>query len=903
MTAIPNELTININTSIPGFQKIKFKPSMLIKDISKDDSTVRFDPLIKYNQSEINEIPENLRTKEFFNKGLFYSLVNHLNQKQIKIAATKEGIKEATRKGYIDNNIRITLNNIFKEGSVIDIGGQSYVIADVQWSSGDWKISTKKVEELDSSRITNPYLKQVVVKDEIISGEKQLQELPPEVVYGNNFTGQKNVVASGVKNITTTPTLGADADADAAKKAAVEDAAKKKAIDEAAKKKAAAEAASPTGTLDPITEPAPIFIKSNKSTYSLIYYFKKNEYYNLFNSVFRDCDDNTKVILQNALSNSVSTKMVMNAQNISKTGYLESVDGLSVVQNTGGGDCFFIAVADAINYYNFYNQNKRIIYNIYGTGRNLFTQKVIRTIVANYVANWSSIDDFLTNVAPVNVADLNKAFSDEINAIKLALRNSGKSDYISPASYIQIANSVYVNGDNFLVKMPTNVPIDIASYESPFKALLKHEVTGYINSSSYWANDITITALCITLKLNVIPIGRKTVVGPRSILNIPYANFSITNDDWNKYMFLYYNQNHYELMTFNKKNGNKITIFERNHLTCPLYLLFLIFGSYYAPIIDADDKNNFTFYRDIMIAFENSLNSPNNSNAKFYNLFMSYFPDNKINSLPPTSATAATATSISPPSIAPTAAAAASTKNLSKPTQLKEFFKKQNALKAAATSGTSAIPPPTSTSTSPATYYTREELKNPAIIAKLNAIKAAGIAKNPATASIPPPPAYKPLPPPPPVPLPLATTSAVPLKSSLKKVRFNVPSGGAPPNNQYYRPMPYGQPPYGYRKPYYYNPNYKLTVIDDNKTNLSYIIDLYMELHPGTTMSEEERKGLKCNSKWNAIRKSYADFVGKPYVIPPLYKKYNNKTLKVSNNPNINNPNINKNNITRKQMQ
>jgi hypothetical protein len=33
-------------------------------------------------------------------------------------------------------------------------------------------------------------------------------------------------------------------------------------------------------------------------------------------------------------------------------------------------------------------------------------------------------------------------------------------------------------------------------------------------------------------------------------------------------------------------------------------------------------------------------------------------------------------------------------------------------------------------------------------------------------------------------------------------------------------------------------------------------------------MSEEEKKGLKCNTKWNAIRKAYADFVGKPYVIP-----------------------------------
>jgi hypothetical protein len=884
MTSVPNELTINIITSIPGFQKIKFKPSMLIKDISKDDTTVRFDPLIKYNQGQISQIPENLRKKSFFDKGLFLSLINQVSLKENKMPNTKEGLKEATRKGFVNNNIKVTLNNIFNEGSVIYIDKNPYVIADVQWSSGDWKISTKKVEAIDSSRITNPYLKQVVVKDEIISGEKELEQLPDEVVYGNNFTGPKNIdsgLASGVKNITTVPSL--DVGADAAKKASVEDAAKKAAIDEAAKKKAAAEAAPPTGTLDPIIEPPPIFIKSNKSTYSLIYYFKKNEYYNLFNAVFKDCDDNTKLILQKALSNSVSTKMVMNAQNISKTGYLESVDGLSVVQNSGGGDCFFIAVADAINYYNFYNQDKRIIYNIYGTGRNLFTQKVIRTIVANYVANWSSIDDFLTNVAPVNTADLNRAFSDEINAIKLALRNSGKSDYISPASYVQIANAVYLNGDNFLVKMPTNVPIDIASYESPFKPLLKQEVTGYINSSNYWANDIAITALCVTLKLNVIPIGRKSVAGSSSILTIPYANFSITNDDWNKYMFLYYNQNHYELMTFNKKNGNKTTIFERKPLLTPLYLLFLIFGSYYAPIIDPDDKNNFTFYRDIMIAFENSMNSPNNSNAKFYNLFMSYFPDNKINSLPPTATTVTAPATIT----APTATSATTTAaTATSATKLKEFLKKQNALKAAATS---AIPPPPPLP--PATYYTREELKNPATIAKLNAIKAAGVAKNPDLSTIPPPPAHKP--PPPPI-------STAPPKSALKKVRFDVSSGGAPPNNQYYRPIPYGQPPYGYGQPYYYNPNYKPTVIDDNKTNLSYIIDVYMELHPGTTMSEEERKGLKCNTKWNAIRKAYADFVGKPYVIPPLYKKYNNKTLKASNDKNIN---INKNNITRKQIQ
>jgi hypothetical protein len=319
-------------------------------------------------------------------------------------------------------------------------------------------------------------------------------------------------------------------------------------------------------------------------------------------------------------------------------------------------------------------------------------------------------------------------------------------------------------------------------------------------------------------------------------------------------------------MTFNKKNGNKTTIFERKPLLTPLYLLFLIFGSYYAPIIDADDKNNFTFYRDIMIAFENSMNSPNNSNAKFYNLFMSYFPDNKINSS--TASIAPKANTVTAHATIPAPTAAATKQDLSNPTKLKEFFKKQNALKAAATSGTSSIPPP-------------PEYK-PQLPANISSPPLPPKNYIPAT--------YNPIHRDPPIP---SITSSAPLKSSLKKVRFDSSSGGAPPNNQYYRPMPYG-----YNQSYYYNPNYKPTVIDDNKTNLSYIIDVYMELHPGTTMSEEERKGLKCNTKWNAIRKAYADFVGKPYVIPPLYKKYNNKTLKASNDKNIN-----KNNITRKQIQ
>ena len=543
--------------------------------------------------------------------------------------------------------------------------------------------------------------------------------------------------------------------------------------------------------------------------------------------------------MQNYLNRITSIKMIIGSQNLSKSAYLESVENLTVIENTGGGDCFFIAVADAINYYNYYNQDKRIIIGMYGKETNLFTQLVLRGIVFNYIINWTGLDDYLTNVVPYTVDDLNNKFATQLNAIKAELRAAGSSDYISPENYLRIANNIYSENENFLVKLPKSVPINISNYESPFTILLKTEIKGYILSNNYWANQIAILAISIKLKLNIVPIGKGKNNNLRTILNIPFANFSTNNDDWNKYLFLYYNDSHYELITFNsatkipnyvdgvrkgdKINLSKTTILERtpaSNLSCPLYLLFLIFGSVYSTITGVDDKNNFTFYRDLMIEFENSMTTPTNNNKKFNDIFIEYFPDNKINLLPPPPP---------PPS-----------------------------------SSASAIPPPPPYSPLPPPHIGGPSTA----VAPLDPASAARALK-------------------------LFKRNASKTYRPKKSVRFS-PSvskkGGAYPNNTYYRP--------NYYNPNYYNPNYKPLVLDDNKTNLSYIIDVYMELHPGTTMSEEERKDLKCNSKWNAIRKSYADFVGKPYVIPPLYKKYNNNTLKVSNNPNIN-----KNNITRKQKQ
>ena len=62
-----------------------------------------------------------------------------------------------------------------------------------------------------------------------------------------------------------------------------------------------------------------------------------------------------------------------------------------------------------------------------------------------------------------------------------------------------------------------------------------------------------------------------------------------------------------------------------------------------------------------------------------------------------------------------------------------------------------------------------------------------------------------------------------------------------------------------------------------DSSKLAYYVTIDMEVHPGTSIKPEEMKTLKCQQKWNAIRKAYAGFVGKPYTIPPVYQTAKSK--------------------------
>ena len=138
---IPNKLQITINTDIPGFQNIKYKPYMSFPNDKSDDS-VQFNPLVKLKPSIIKSLPKDVQIKEFVNKGLFQSLINSHG------LVEKNTLDEAINNGIIDNNIKVTLDTLFPSNSILYINKQPYSIADVQWTKGDWKIEKKVLRKI-----------------------------------------------------------------------------------------------------------------------------------------------------------------------------------------------------------------------------------------------------------------------------------------------------------------------------------------------------------------------------------------------------------------------------------------------------------------------------------------------------------------------------------------------------------------------------------------------------------------------------------------------------------------------------------------------------------------------------------------------------------------------------------
>jgi len=733
---IPNALTITINTSVPGYQTIKYKPNMTLPDIDKELSTIWFDPLVPLNQSVINKVPENIKVVEFFNKGLFRSLINaHGNQKPMTL-------EQAKKNKIIDNNIQVTLNALFPTNGLLYIKGEPYAIADVQWKKGDWKIDRKikNVPEIDASQISDPTTYNIIVKKDIQKGNEQLAKLPIDLIYGANFDAtieepssvdtdniKKNAEEEArLKAATAAARLKAQTEADdrlkaqAAAKAADDKKkeARLKALEDAllsAQTPLAIEngppspegqlaiengppappagqlaiangpPAPPAGQLaiaNSIPAPGPPLVaiedvddssstedgssrveeiqniqmsenykpilKSSKSTNILRSYFGNPKFYSMISMIFKYMTDEQKKFIQDIFKNTTNIDVKGSVNNISAAAYnftLTGVkmvssggtvirkpytDGLRVISNGGGGNCLFMAVADAINYYNYNSViGEKIIHNAYGNGDMIFTPKVLRKIVSTEIIKlFNSNEDFKNDV--LREARINRDILNDIHEESIRDAHVSIGPNLSQSYYNTNMMDIYVGNDNFFV-----IPqVNSSNPNRPFKIIeTPQEIQTYIESSYYWADSKTINILNKKLNLNIIVIKNTD-----DKLEMPYPNIKSTdNNTWNKYLFLYNEENHYELITFDYfiKVGSKFTklkktIFNRGHIIIPpFYIIFLLFSSFYRKL-SPDDQDDvvlfFYFLKAIQHSFTDIMSAPFDKNINnFITNFQNYF--------------------------------------------------------------------------------------------------------------------------------------------------------------------------------------------------------------------------------------------------------------------------------------
>ena len=633
---------------------------MTIPDDDKNE-IVYFNPLIKINKSAINKIPQNTM-KQFFNKGLYDSLLydslslNHSeNLKNISL-------KEAKQKGYIDNNIQLTLETLFKPDNVIYIGKKPYVISNNIFDNTSWKLDIKENVPVNFQRNIAMQYNYNNAYNEL----EQLKQTDPEVIAGSNAPPGPPGPTGPIPG-PTGPIPGPTPPGPTGRNLLLLG----PPLPPSPPLPPGPNGRKPFLPLPPIPPPKPpppsnairlptsqndiidtdIFniIAAGRNepeimrAYFLSYTWILNVIYTLVN---RD----NKLLIQPPLQNGDPPV------NISNNGYYANlVNMLQIIPMPMDGHCFFHSIAYAINSYNSTNLDplKQITYDvnnsgtitIYGLGlpnSPVFTQQVIRRIVIDYYNDNSDKLNEVLAVARDEASELNIKYMDAVNTINPITREIRRDtiESIWNASEKVFLTSHFDDYDDVGDMIPFYV------IENPA------EISAYIMSDKYWASQEIYAIIQQKLHINVITIQQTDTIlsvklTPTSKKLTPISNLSIlphiTNEDdiemgpYNKYMFLRHNGVHYDLVTFRMDNtGAKKTIFETQPQNViiplydlsripPLYILFLIYGQYYSRL-SAEEKTHVTLFSNELNMINASFNLPAGQNSReVVNMFNTLF--------------------------------------------------------------------------------------------------------------------------------------------------------------------------------------------------------------------------------------------------------------------------------------
>jgi hypothetical protein len=171
---IPRELRLLLRTNVPGYGgDISYKPGEMSVGKGCKDNIINFDPLVYLTSNALRRVPPSMRRSQFCNKGEFASLINSLNQTPVSSFAS------AKNKGYIKNNIALTIGTLLPSGSQIELGGKKFTIAAVVAEPDEWRLDAKiKASDLlDRSKFTDPRLYAFAAATDVANAKEELAPL------------------------------------------------------------------------------------------------------------------------------------------------------------------------------------------------------------------------------------------------------------------------------------------------------------------------------------------------------------------------------------------------------------------------------------------------------------------------------------------------------------------------------------------------------------------------------------------------------------------------------------------------------------------------------------------------------------------------------------------------------
>ena len=681
---IPNTLTIFINTRIPGYQKLKFKPSMSIP--TNTSETVYFDPLVKISPGSVSNVPEdanpgkydNLAKSQFFDKGMFQTLVNRNLSSIFK--STKIGlptdtdsakIEKAKEAGIIDNNINVILRTLFRPNSVIYIGKKPYTIYSYHWERGDWKIDTKMLSPF--TQPTSIYNRGQTIN--VFAGpspnysagryqlaQTELKQLSNKATEGDNFDPDKykttppgaigNGSASpplplpGPDPVPSAPLLlGAPPAVAVAKPLLLgapptEAAAKKKPLLllgagplSSSSSKSSSVALAPK-SIEPSEPGSKVGGGADDESGEIKKAFTGDQtrYIRMY---FRGYQELSKAIYKYLPT--LQIKKIINPELKEEQGkslinyelpdriLSANIEQLRVLQTIPNGNCFFEAIAIALNDYHNYDE---------GSTR-YFRQEDIRQQVRNYFYRRKDKLKTLLELANSVKDNMNAELENYRNQIPII--DSGVEKDFYPTEIDKIFN----NANVLFVQKPTSTTTGFTIPQNYDDAL------NFIMSPTFWADDSIYPIIQEIFGLKVITVLREGPVGSGrdKIYNysLPYPNLlrndasdtnNVNNDNFDKYVFLLFSSsNHYDLITFYNRfelgRNQRIAIFQRiptNQVPKnpeeepPLCILLFIYGYFYQYLSDEDKSRVVLFeneMRNIEIAYRELKTAPtSNENEK-----------------------------------------------------------------------------------------------------------------------------------------------------------------------------------------------------------------------------------------------------------------------------------------------